>query len=174
MHITGQVPYNKDCFVLSLLPVFCLFLLPKILKIDAKKRGTPTMRNVGVESQLLSRQLLLSTVITSLLFFAFFCLLRLIKYFSFHPRWCQPREKMHRGLEQHRSCPNSKSVAAVTRACPLRVNSTRGRRKRTEGLVPAATRHTANGCEPSRPTLLYSRSLLPHFCVHITVYAKRD
>jgi hypothetical protein len=72
MHITGQVPYNKDCFVLSLLPVFCLFLLPKILKIDAKKRGTPTMRNVGVESQLLSRQLLLSTVITSLLFFPFF------------------------------------------------------------------------------------------------------
>jgi hypothetical protein len=70
MHITGQV--QQRLFRPFITGFFCLFLLPKILKIDAKKRGTPTMRNVGVESQLLSRQLLLSTVITSLLFFPFF------------------------------------------------------------------------------------------------------
>lgn len=114
MHITGQV--QQRLFRPFIITGFLFVFAVENLKNRRQKRGTPTIRNVGVESQLFGRQLLfIYRYYVSTLFSFFVCLLRLIKYFSFHPRWCQPREKMHRGLEQHRSCPNSKCCCCDTR-----------------------------------------------------------
>lgn len=74
MHITGQV--QQRLFRPFITVFFCLFFRSRILKIDAKKRGTPTMRNVGVESQLFGRQLLFIYryyVSTLFSFFFVFC-----------------------------------------------------------------------------------------------------